>query len=428
MWKLSSKSSLTVSTAASVAASPRRWGTYTPASALAAILAAILALLAGCATPVEWTFERAGVPPLHVAGRTYTVSEALAVPSPDVLAVNDEMRDFVEKFAAPSHSERGKLQSLHWAVRDREGLDLRYDAFADGDAATTFERGTANCLSYAHLFVALAREAGLDARYQWMEVRPEWHRIGERVAVRLHVNVQVKTPHDGNEYMLDIDPLRRSEVAGARLMSDAEGLALHHNNLAMVALADDRPAEAWMELLRGIRVAPFLSQLWVNLGAIYRYQGQLDDAESAYLKALAIDARDQSAINNLAVLYEQQGRFDEQTLWLDRLKRYRERNPYYHASLGDAAMEAGDWETAYAHYRKARRLQPNDGHLIYSLGLAERRRGNLRAAEKLLAQAVDKAAFPREREHYQVQLRNVREEQSAYVKAPEGDDTMLPEP
>lgn len=424
MWKLSSKSSPAVSTAPSVDAGPRRGRAYTAAP----VLAAVLVLLAGCAAPVEWTFERAGVPPLHVEDRTYTVGEALAVPSPDVLAVNDEMRAFVEKFAAPSHSERSKLQSLHWAVRDREGLDLRYDAFADGDAATTFERGTANCLSYAHLFVALAREAGLDARYQWMEVRPEWHRIGERVAVRLHVNVQVKTSHDGNEYMLDIDPLRRSEVAGARLMSDAEGLALHHNNLAMVALAADRPAEAWMELVRGIRVAPALSQLWVNLGAIYRYQGQLDDAESAYLKALAIDGRDQSAINNLAVLYERQGRYEEQALWLDRLNRYRERNPYYHASLGDAAMEAEDWETAYTHYRKARRLQPNDGHLIYSLGLVERQRGNLRAAEKLLAQAVDKAAFPREREYYQVQLRDVREEQSAYVRAPEDDDTMLPEP
>ena len=389
-----------------------------------------LALLAtGCASPVEWTFKRAQIPPLTVDDRVYTVEEAVAAPRPDVLAVDDAMRGFVERHTGNHYGARNKLQALHRAVTTSEGLDVRYDAFADGDALETFERGTANCLSYAHLFIALARETGLDARYQWMEVRPEWHRIGERVAVRLHVNVQVKTPHDGIEYMIDIDPLRRSEVAGTRLMSDEEGLALHYNNLAMMALSEDRPGEAWLEVVRGIRVAPSLSQLWVNLGAIYRYQGQIEDAEEAYLRALDINGGDRSAINNLVVLYEQEGRWEEQALWLDRLKRYRDRNPYYHASLGDLAMQEEDWETAYKHYRKARRMQPEDGFLIYSLGLAEHRRGNLKSAERLLAQAVDRASFPREREHYQLSLRSIREEQAAFVEKPDReDDGLLPKP
>lgn len=388
-----------------------------------------LAFLAtGCAAPVEWTFERVTVPPLTVGERVYTVDEALSAPRPDVLAVSDAMRDFVDLHTGDRNGARNRLQALHRAVTTSEGLDVRYDAFADGDAADTFDRGTANCLSYAHMFIALAREAGLDARYQWMEVRPEWHRIGERVAVRLHVNVQVKTPHDGVEYMIDIDPLSRAEVAGARLMSDAEGLALHHNNLAMLALSEDLPGEAWLEVVRGIRVAPSLSQLWVNLGAIYRYQGQFEDAESAYLRALDIDAGDRSAINNLVVLYGQQGRSEEKAFWLDRLTRYRDRNPYYHASLGDRAMQEGDWEAAYTHYRKARRLQPEDGFLIYSLGLAEYRRGNLKSAERLFAEAVDRASFPSERERYQLSLRSIREERAAFVGRPNAGDGILPKP
>lgn len=340
------------------------------------------------------------------------MADALAADSPDVLAVSDAMRSFVAQYTESVNTPQGRLVALHGAIKSDAALDMHYDPFADGDAATAFARGTANCLSYAHMFIALAREAGLDARYQWVEVRPEWHRIGERVAVRLHVNVHVRT-RDGGEFMIDIDPLSRSEVAAARLMSDDEGLALHHNNLAITALAEERPGEAWLEIVRGLRVSPSMSQLWVNLGAIYRFVGQDADAERAYFRALEFDRGDRSAMNNLVVLYHRQGREDEAAFWLDRLARYRDRNPYYHASLGDAAMRTGDWDAAFGHYSRARRLQPEDGQLIYSLGLAEYRRGNIRAAERLIARAVEKATFPVERERYRIELRTIREEQAA---------------
>ena len=372
----------------------------------------LLLALAACETTDAGRQARLEIAPLQVDGRLFTVDEALAVASPDVLAVSDAMRDFVALHTGSIHTPQSRLLALHGAIKSDAVLDMRYDPFAEGDAAATFARGTANCLSYAHMFIALAREAGLDARYQWMEVRPEWHRIGERVAVRLHVNVHVKT-RDGGEFMIDIDPLSRSEVAGARLMTDEEGLALYHNNLAITALAEERPAEAWQEIVRGLREAPALSQLWVNLGAIYRFVGQDAEAERAYFRALEIDRGDRSAMNNLVVLYEHQGRDDEASFWLDRLARYRDRNPYYHASLGDAAMREGDWDAAVEHYSRARRLQPDDGQLIYSQGVAEYRRGNLKAAERLVSRAIEKASFPVERERYLVELKTIREEQAA---------------
>ncbi len=368
--------------------------------------------LVGCAGIERYTFDESDVPPLKLDERIYTLADVQALADADILALNDEMRAFVELHTGDANSGRNKLMNLHWAVKGAGGLDIHYDPFADGDARDAFNRGSANCLSYAHMFIALAREAGLDARYQWMEVRPEWHRMGDRVAVRLHVNVQVRT-RDNFEYMVDIDPLSRNEVAGARLMSDEEGLALYHNNLAMQALANDQPGLAWLQVVKGLEVAPEFSQLWVNLGAIYRYSGQLAEAEQAYFQALEIDQGDRSAMNNLVYLYENQGRTREEEYWLDRLNSYRERNPYYHASLGDTAMEAGDWDQAYKHYRKARRMQPDDGQLSYNLGLAEHKRGNVKAAEKLITQAIERASFRVERERYQVQLNVIREEQAA---------------
>jgi Flp pilus assembly protein TadD len=119
---------------------------------------------------------------------------------------------------------------------------------------------------------------------------------------------------------------------------------------------------------------------------------------------------DRSAMNNLVVLYEQMERYGEADRWLARLRRYRDRNPYYHESLGEEALAAGDLVAAYEHYREAWRLQPEDGRLAYSLGLMESERGNLKAAEKLLRQAVEKAAFTGEKQRYAVTLRRIREE------------------
>ncbi|MEM6775789.1 MAG: tetratricopeptide repeat protein [Pseudomonadota bacterium] len=375
-----------------------------------ATIAALGALLGGCAATPDVGLTGMEIPPLIVEGQSYSVENALSAPDVKLLETSDEMRAFVHASTQGLHNQRRRLQALHKAVKEDAGLDMRYDPFADGDAQQVFERRTANCLSYAHMFIALAREAGLEAHYQWMEVRPEWQRIGERVAVRLHVNVEIRD-RDGQRFMVDIDPLQRSEVAGARVMSDAEGLALHHNNLAMMALSEDRIVDAWESVLRGLDAAPGLSQLWVNLGAIYRATGQNDEAEESYHRALEVNSFDRSAMNNLVVLYGDLGEEADAAYWTRRLHRYRDRNPYYHASLGDHALQSDDWEGAYKHYVKARKLQPEDGQLSYALGVIEQQRGNLKSAERLLTHAVDKAAFPLERERYLVRLASIREEQ-----------------
>jgi Flp pilus assembly protein TadD len=137
------------------------------------------------------------------------------------------------------------------------------------------------------------------------------------------------------------------------------------------------------------------------------------EAEQAYFRALEIDRGDRSAMNNLVVLYALQERSNESEYWLDRLKHYRDLNPYYHASLGDEAMENKSWDEAYEHYAKARELQPDDGQLIYSLGLAAHFRGDDAEAERLISRAIEKAAFAVEKERYRLELRSIREQQAA---------------
>ncbi|MEO0437058.1 MAG: tetratricopeptide repeat protein [Pseudomonadota bacterium] len=373
-------------------------------------------ILCGCilsqacsVTQERFVFDPAEVPSLKYDNEIYSPEEVLAnTPDIDILAINDEMREFVRIHTRESSNSKTRLMSLHWAIKSPGNLGMQYDPFADGDAVSTFRRGTANCLSYAHMFVSLAREAGLNAQYQWMEVRPEWHRIGERVAVRLHVNVQVKM-RDGSEFMVDIDPLNRSQIAGSKLISDEEALGLYYNNLAMLALTEERPVYAWKQLIRGLKAAPTMSHLWVNMGAIFRLTGQYREAEQAYFQALNFDAGDRSAMNNLVVLYELEGRQQEQEYWLDRLRRYRDLNPYYHANLGELALNQEDWTSAAKHFARAHRLHPADSQIIYNRGLVEHHRGNDERALELITEAIKSAALTVEKERYRIQLQAIEQ-------------------
>ena len=377
-------------------------------------------LLAGCATGGVGPASLGTVEPLQLEDRVLTIEDVDAAPgAPDLLALDEDMRQFVDTYAGSRGSQRSRLMNLHQAVKSAGILDMRYDPFADGTAREAFHSGTANCLSYANLFVALAREAGLRASYQWLEVRPQWTRMGERVAVRLHVNVLVNT-NQGERYMIDIDPLPSRDVAGSRLLSDADGEALYHNNLAMDALADEDLETAWIHLVKALQLSPRMGQLWVNLGATYRRNGQLEAAEHAYFRALSHDGGDRSAMNNLVVLYDQMGREEEKSYWVDRVERYRLSNPYYHTWLGDKAAEEGDWLAARGHYDDALDKLPGDSRLLYTAGLIRHRLGDLEGASDYISRAMEAATLRRDVEDYRVQLEAVRREMLAESSPGEG--------
>tara|TARA_R110002110_G_scaffold106847_6_gene267659 strand:- start:4716 stop:5429 length:714 start_codon:yes stop_codon:yes gene_type:complete len=218
----------------------------------------------------------------------------------------------------------------------------------------------------------------------------------------------VRMPH-GEQFMVDIDPLQARDIAASRLLADREAAALHHNNLAMAALAAGSLPDAWMQVVNALRQSPELPLLWVNLGAIYRQTGQLEAVEWALLQALERDSGERSAMNNLALLYDETGRISERDAWLARIQRYRERNPYYLAWRGDLAGESGDWDEALLQYRKALALQPGDSALLAATGVIHFKLQQYGAAERFLQQAIDAASLSSERREYAAQLERVRQ-------------------
>lgn len=373
------------------------------------------AALLACSSLPESPRSVSELAPLQLQGRTVTVAEVAArAPTPDLLAIDQEMRDFVALYTGGVRNSRQRLTMLHRAIIGAATLDLQYDPVAEGTAIEVFHRGSANCLSYANLFVALAREAGLDAGYQWLEMRPQWTRLGERVMVRLHVNVMVKV-NRREHYMVDIDPLPSRDIAGSQAISDTEAQALYHSNIAMEALAAEQLEQAWLNAVRALQLSPATAHLWVNLGAIYRFAGQHREAESSYLYALQLDPWDRSAMNNLVVLYGIEGRAQDRDYWQVHVARYRDENPYYHAWLGDQAAEAQDWQAALRHYEEALALLPEDSRLLYAAGISHYQLDELAAASTYIKRAITTANLRSDIEAYQLQLDAVRRKQLAGI-------------
>ena len=368
-------------------------------------------MLIGCAAMTAPRLDLATLPALRAEGGILLQpGESLQPHAEVLLALTPQMRDFVGRYALREASQRQRLHDLHDAVRGAGALGLRYDPGADGTASSAFADAQANCLSFAHLFVALAREAGLAARYQWLDVRPRWTRVGERVTVTLHVNVMVQMPN-GEQFMVDIDPLQSRDIAASRLLTDREAAALHENNIAMSELAQGNLAEAWAHGVNALWLSPDLPLLWVNLGAIYRQAEQWDAVEWALLQALQRDGNERSAMNNLALLYGDRGRIAERDQWLAKIEYHRKRNPYYHAWRGDLAAECGDWAAAREHYARAMALQPADSELLAAMGIVHYQLQQYSKAELLLEQAIAGATLHSDRLSYALQLKRVKQRQ-----------------
>lgn len=370
-------------------------------------------LLGACATSPATQHNLAELPPLQLDNGELAISEVETLaPTPDLLAVDDTMREFVARYTEGAHGRRERLLMLHRAVSGRATLGIDYDPYAEGTAAETFYRQEANCLSYANLFVALGREADLDIRYQWLEIRPQWTRLGERVAVRLHVNAVVHL-NARDRFMVDIDPLPSRDIAGSQEISDTDASALYHNNIAMDALAREDVESAWLHAVRALQLSPDMAHLWVNLGAVYRRADQHRAAESAYLVALELDSMERSAMNNLMVLYDLEGREEERAYWAGRVEVYRDSNPYYHAWLGDQAAEEGDMRVALGHYMQALELQPEDAQLHYATGVIYEGLHQPKAALRYVQQALDLATMRRDYERYQLKVDELSRAQMA---------------
>ena len=218
--------------------------------------------------------------------------------------LTEEMRAWARASVPDKLPADERAIRLHRALTGPGGLALRYRAGHTGTAEEVFASGRFNCLSFAHLFVALARELGIDAYY----VRIDRHAARER-----HPTFRVASEHIGaavahrrNRMAFDsTGAISRYRVV--ERLTDLQALARFYSNRGAENLlaGEERQAVVWFQ--KAAVMDAGRAFIWVNLGVALRRIGDLEGAERAYRRALEIDRHNFAASDNLEGLLALRG-------------------------------------------------------------------------------------------------------------------------
>jgi hypothetical protein len=100
------------------------------------------------------------------------------------------------------------------------------------------------------------------------------------------------------------------------------------------------------------------AQAQYQLGRYYQGQYRYEQAELAYMRALALDSRHVEAMNALATLYAAQGNLQGSAQMLERVVAMAPDAAHLYNNLGFAYFLQGRFEDAFGAVRKALRLDP----------------------------------------------------------------------
>jgi tetratricopeptide (TPR) repeat protein len=329
------------------------------------------------------------------------------VSADEVMELTDEMQGFLDQHINPNARDAFKLNQLIYAVITRASFGLTYDD-KTRTPAETFSARSGNCLSFTYLFVVLARGVGLDARFQEVDIPPDWSFDSDTYVLNRHINIHVKL--DGTrDHVVDFNIENFQGDYETEVISDRRALAHFFNNLGAELLKDGDTAGAFHAFTRAIvdNDREF-SPAWANLGALYSRNGLDNQAEQAYLQALELDKRNYSAMSNLTALYDRRGDSVEAERYRNKVRSHRRQNPYYRYHLARVAFYAGEYDFAIDHLKYAIREQRDEDRFLFLLGLVYMEKGDAKRSLRYLTRAENVAKSEARKAVYSSKIRRLQ--------------------
>ncbi|MBN1833850.1 MAG: transglutaminase family protein [Deltaproteobacteria bacterium] len=147
------------------------------------VLAVCSVLILGCAAPPKPHIDTVPVDRFQAyagpEGRLIFPQSADAdIPNVDILALDDDIKVLLDESVIPIRNKKRRLNALVEVLIGKVRFDAKNDRYGTKTAQETYDTGTANCLSFSNLFVAMARYVGLSAQFQEVPTPPNWIRTG----------------------------------------------------------------------------------------------------------------------------------------------------------------------------------------------------------------------------------------------------------
>lgn len=312
---------------------------------------------------------------------------SLPVASPSAVAtLPPELRQRLhdEVLSVPAAPQQRLEQVLHFMF-DADALGITYDEGATYSVEQTYALRRANCLSFTLMFLALAREAGLDVQAQEIENTLSWRQQENTIYRTNHINAGVRI--QGRHF--NVDTSGDTLIAADRpiVIGEQRLLAHYYNNLAMEQLAKGNAATGLQLMQVALASDAGYAPLWSNTGVLHVHEGNFAAAEQAYLKALSLDPEEDGALFNMVSLSRRTGDVDREAEYRRRLTRVQQKDPLHHFMLAMDYERNGDYAQAITHYRRAIRLHAGEHRFYSALARAYLKAGNPRRAGKALKRA-----------------------------------------
>ncbi len=317
----------------------------------------------------------------------------------DVLRLPAAAAQLVDDVKRKKRSRQQRVKAIGAMFIQGGVLGMQYETMQTGTAAQTFELRSGNCLAYTHLFIAMARHAGIDARYREVLGVPQWDSVGDYVMLNRHIAAYGELS-GGDTYFADFGFLDETERNFGRVISDSRARAQHFNNLGARELVAGNVAAAIRLFARGLTIDTGIGYLWTNLGTAYLRDGDPRRAELALREAVRITPWDVTALNQLTRLYQSLGREELAAYFRQRSESARQQNPYLQFAWAIESRDQGDSAAAIRYLRRAVASSPDEIYFWLELGKtyvlmhdAKGAKAALIQAESMIETAEQQAAF-----------------------------------
>ena len=317
-----------------------------------------------------------------------------------LLHLTDEMKQFARRAVAGRVEMASQVEALAAAMGSKDGLHIQYDTQATLTAQQAFEQHRANCLSYTMLFVALAREVGIPAWFNEVDIPPIWDLGDDHTSLLYrHINARVdEGVMQGS--VVDVSGEEYDPAYTQRLISDEEALAQYYNNRAVEMRLQGRLGDSLRYEARALHMAPRAAYLWDNLASLYMLMGKGKAAQVAITQSLLLDGSSMMGYDTAAHVFQAQGEYRLARYFRQRAEYFLQQNPYHHYQLALAALRAHKTLVAYDETREAVLLYPKDSRFFFLLAVVWNDMGNQQRAGESLNVALMLAPDAQRQERY----------------------------
>ena len=331
----------------------------------------------------------------------------ILIPGVPSLEITPEMEAFLQAQEISAHSiDARKIDALLHGLFGANWKDFTYVPTLTLAPEEAFMSKQGNCMTFAMLFVTLARGIGLDAVFNEIDRSPNWTMEGEVVVETGHINIIVES--QGHKHVVEWDDAYK-DFANLILhpISDERAFSHYFNNLGIQALSKKDYPEARALFEKALELDSTNSDAWQNYGVYWVHQGIMDRAEKAFLEGIKVSDKRSSLYFLLSKFYEHQGDKTKASSYLKKGERHAKNNPFYHFNKAMEAKKQGDEQQVLESLKTAIQKLPEYHLFHYELARCYYRLSRMDEWKKAMDQALQCTESPETQQKYREELNQV---------------------